>query len=56
MSHSVPASPNTGQAPATADPPLDEARPRGAWVIAGFLLFAIISMWALVFGLFLQRN
>jgi hypothetical protein len=42
-----------GGAPPPADRPV---RPTGTWVVAGFLLFATVSIWLLVSFIFQARS
>ena len=51
----VSTTPGIGLVPG-AKPELLPVRPTGAWVVAGFLVFAILTMWTLVAVLFVARS
>lgn len=42
--------------PSEIDETAPTVRPTGAWVVAGFLLFAILTMWTLVAVIFQARS
>lgn len=48
----------SGDAPPTGDSSMDDSvvRPRGAWVVAGFLVCVILLMWGLVSCVFVVRS
>ncbi len=51
----VSASSAIGLVPGAMPEPLP-VRPTGAWAVAGFLVFAILTMWTLVAVLFVARS